>query len=75
MTKYAANSFLAIKISFINELALLSDKLGADIDSVRAGFTSDSRINPAFFNPELVTAVPAFQKMCGRLCMQASSTI
>jgi UDPglucose 6-dehydrogenase len=51
MTKYAANSFLAIKISFINELALLADKLGADIDSVRAGFTSDSRINPAFFNP------------------------
>ncbi len=49
MTKYAANSFLALKISFINELALLADKLGADIDNVRAGFTSDSRINPAFF--------------------------
>jgi UDPglucose 6-dehydrogenase len=50
MTKYAANSFLAMKISFINELALLSEKLGADIDSVKAGFTSDNRINPAFFN-------------------------
>src|SRR5262249_29698028 len=43
--------FLALKISFINELALLADKLGADIDNVRAGFTSDNRINPAFFNP------------------------
>lgn len=50
MTKYAANSFLAMKISFINELALLSEKLGADIDAVKAGFTSDHRINPAFFN-------------------------
>jgi UDPglucose 6-dehydrogenase len=51
MTKYAANSFLALKISFINELALLADKLGADIDPVREGFTSDHRINPAFFFP------------------------
>ena len=51
MTKYAANAFLSVKISFINELALLADKLGADIDLVRKGFTSDSRINPAFFYP------------------------
>lgn len=51
MTKYAANAFLSVKISFINELALLADKLGADIDEVRRGFTSDSRINPAFFYP------------------------
>lgn len=50
MTKYAANSFLALKISFINEIALLADKMGADVESVKAGFTSDSRINPAFFN-------------------------
>lgn len=50
MVKYAANSFLALKISFINELALLAGKLGADIDQVKAGFTSDNRINPAFFN-------------------------
>lgn len=51
MTKYAANAFLSVKISFINELALLADKLGADINLVRKGFTSDSRINPAFFYP------------------------
>ena len=51
MTKYAANAFLSVKISFINELALLADKLGADIYEVRRGFTSDSRINPAFFHP------------------------
>lgn len=51
MTKYAANAFLSVKISFINELALLADKLGADINQVRKGFTSDRRINPAFFYP------------------------
>lgn len=62
MTKYAANSFLALKISFINELALMADKLGADIDSVRAGFTSDSRINPAFFNPGIGYGGSCFPK-------------
>jgi UDPglucose 6-dehydrogenase len=62
MTKYAANSFLALKISFINELALLADKVGADIDEVRAGFTSDSRINPAFFNPGIGYGGSCFPK-------------
>jgi len=62
MTKYAANSFLALKISFINELALLSDRVGADIDQVRAGFTSDSRINPAFFNPGIGYGGSCFPK-------------
>ncbi len=51
LTKYAANSFLSVKISFANELAALADKVGADIDEVRAGFTSDSRVNPSFFYP------------------------
>lgn len=51
MTKYAANSFLSVKISFINELAALADTVGADINDVRKGFTSDKRINPAFFYP------------------------
>jgi UDPglucose 6-dehydrogenase len=51
MTKYAANAFLSVKISFVNELALLADALGADINEVRRGFTSDKRINPAFFYP------------------------
>ncbi len=62
MTKYAANSFLAMKISFINELALLSDKLGADIESVKAGFTSDNRINPAFFSPGIGYGGSCFPK-------------
>ncbi len=62
MTKYAANSFLAIKISFINELALLSEKLGADIDNVKAGFTSDNRINPAFFSPGIGYGGSCFPK-------------
>lgn len=51
LSKYAANSFLATKVSFINELALLADAVGADIDEVKKGFTTDSRINPAFFYP------------------------
>ena len=51
LTKYAANSFLSVKISFANELAALADVVGADINEVRAGFTSDNRINPAFFYP------------------------
>ena len=51
LTKYAANSFLSVKISFANELAALADAVGADIDEVRRGFTSDSRINPSFFYP------------------------
>jgi UDPglucose 6-dehydrogenase len=51
LSKYAANAFLATKISFINELALLTDAVGADIEEVKKGFTSDSRINPAFFYP------------------------
>ena len=51
LTKYAANSFLSVKISFANELAALADKVGADIDEVRKGFTSDNRINSAFFYP------------------------
>jgi UDPglucose 6-dehydrogenase len=51
LTKYAANAFLATKISFINEMAALADAVGADIEEVKKGFTSDSRINPAFFYP------------------------
>lgn len=51
LTKYAANSFLSVKISFANELAALADKVGADVNEVRAGFTSDNRINPSFFYP------------------------
>ena len=51
LTKYAANTFLAMKISFINELALLADKVGADIQEVRRGIITDSRIGHQFLYP------------------------
>ena len=51
LTKYAANSLLATKISFINEIANLCDVLGADIEMVRKGIGTDSRIGPRFIYP------------------------
>jgi UDPglucose 6-dehydrogenase len=51
MTKYAANCFLATKISFINEIARLCDSAGADIEEVRKGITSDRRIGTQFLYP------------------------
>lgn len=51
LTKYAANSMLATKISFINELANIAEKTGADIEKVRIGIGSDSRIGYHFIYP------------------------
>ena len=51
MSKYAANCFLATKISFINEIARLCDKTGADINEVRQGISSDQRIGKHFLYP------------------------
>ena len=51
LTKYAANAMLATKISFMNELANLAERLGADIEKVRHGIGSDSRIGYAFIYP------------------------
>ena len=48
LTKYASNAFLATKITFMNELAILCDKVGADIFQVREGMGTDSRIGPRF---------------------------
>ncbi|MBT9096852.1 UDP-glucose/GDP-mannose dehydrogenase family protein [Methylovulum psychrotolerans] len=51
LTKYAANAMLATKISFMNELANLAERLGADIEKVRNGIGSDSRIGYSFIYP------------------------
>jgi UDPglucose 6-dehydrogenase len=51
LTKYAANAMLATKISFMNEMANIAERLGADIEMVRAGIGSDPRIGYAFIYP------------------------
>ncbi|MBB5348876.1 UDP-glucose/GDP-mannose dehydrogenase family protein [Desulfoprunum benzoelyticum] len=51
LTKYAANAFLAVKISFINEIALLCDSLGADVVSLAKGIGMDGRIGKKFLHP------------------------
>jgi UDPglucose 6-dehydrogenase len=51
MTKYVANAMLATKISFMNEMAVLCDRMGVDIENVRLGIGSDSRIGNSFINP------------------------
>jgi UDPglucose 6-dehydrogenase len=51
MTKYAANSLLATKISFMNEIANLCDQLGVDVENVRRGIGSDTRIGYSFIYP------------------------
>ncbi len=51
LTKYAANAMLALRISFINEMAALAESVGADIDAVSTAIGADHRIGPAFLNP------------------------
>jgi UDPglucose 6-dehydrogenase len=59
LTKYASNAFLAAKVTFMNELAIMCDKVGADISLVRDGMGTDERIGPRF-----LLAGPGFGGSC-----------
>lgn len=74
LTKYAANSFLATKISFMNEVANLCELLGADVDAVRKGIGTDSRIGKRFLFPGIGYGGSCFPKDVQALAKSADDS-
>lgn len=72
LTKYAANAFLATKITFMNEIANLCEKIGADVDKVRIGIGSDDRIGKRFLFPGIGYGGSCFPKDVQALAKSAS---
>ena len=64
MTKYAANAMLATRISFMNDIANLCERVGANVDHVRKGIGTDARIGQSFSMQGVVMAEVAFPERC-----------